>query len=204
MIGIIIALKSETPNIEKLSSYVKEYELNGFKIVLLKILDQLIPLVYSGVGKTNAAAATQLLIDHFKVNKVFNIGSCGAIENGINVGDIIIPTSLKYYDVDATVFGYKPNQVPHEPEEFGLDDRLIEKIMPVLKLHNSKIHSARVSTGEIFINQKNIGKYDLKNVAGVDMEITAIAQTCFKNQVSLLCIKIVSDNIYNDSQSEEQ
>jgi adenosylhomocysteine nucleosidase len=204
MIGVIVALKSETPNIEKLTSYVKTYEVNNYNIVLLKILDQLVPIVYSGVGKANAAAATQLLIDHFKVNIVFNIGSCGAIVNGINVGDLIIPTSLSYYDVDAIAFGYKPNQIPHAPEAYGIDSHLVDKLTPLLQLYKLKIHNVRIATGETFIDNKNIAKYEFSGIAAVDMEATAIAQVCFINKVTLFVIKVVSDNIYLDSKNEEQ
>jgi adenosylhomocysteine nucleosidase len=204
MIGIIVALKSETPQIEKASSYLKEYEINGFNIVLLKILGEFVPMIYSGVGKTNASAATQILIDHFKVNLIFNIGSCGAIVNGINVGDLIIPKSLSYYDVDVEAFGYKLNQIPHEPETFYVDDRVVNKIESILQMHKKTLHKVDIATGETFITAKNITKYSMQNIAAVDMEATAISQICFKNKISFLAIKVVSDNIMIEDKSEQQ
>jgi adenosylhomocysteine nucleosidase len=204
MIGIIVALKSETPQIEKTSSYVKEYEINGFNVVLLKILGEFVPLVYSGVGKTNASAATQLLIDHFKVNLIFNIGSCGAIINGINIGDLIMPKSLSYYDVDVEAFGYKLNQIPHEPELFYMDDRIVNKIEPILQMHKKTLHKVNIATGETFITNKNIGKYSMQNIAAVEMEATAICQICLKNKISFFTVKIVSDNILIEDKNEKQ
>lgn len=63
---------------------LKFYEgtINGIEVVAL----------FSGVCKVNAAIATQILIDNFKVNIIINSGVAGGIDSNLNIFDTVIST----------------------------------------------------------------------------------------------------------------
>jgi len=52
----------------------------------------------SGLGKVMAAATTQMMIDRFGADLVFNFGSCGALAPGLSVGDMILAERVIEYD----------------------------------------------------------------------------------------------------------
>ncbi len=52
----------------------------------------------SGLGKVMAAATTQMLIDHFGADLVFNFGSCGALAPDLRVGDLVLAERVIEYD----------------------------------------------------------------------------------------------------------
>ncbi|GHU34059.1 5'-methylthioadenosine/S-adenosylhomocysteine nucleosidase [Bacilli bacterium] len=197
MIGFIIAHKSETISIEKSIKVVKRSNVNGFDVLVFYVLNECCALVYSGVGKVNAAAATQTLIDFFKVDTVINLGSCGGVNKNVDIMDIIIPKQISYYDVDATAFKYKPNQVPHEPEYFETNNKLADAITTIMKPYKFHIYHGKCATGENFINKGNYAKFDIsKEVLAVDMEACAIAQVCHHCDVKFVAVKMLTDSIY--------
>ena len=57
-----------------------------------------IVIAKSGVGKVNAAAATQKLIDTYKPDRIINTGVAGGVANDIELGEIVIASKLAYHD----------------------------------------------------------------------------------------------------------
>ena len=47
-------------------------------------------IVKAGIGKVNAAACTQMLIDLFDVKMIVNTGAAGSLDSRINIGDIVV------------------------------------------------------------------------------------------------------------------
>lgn len=70
---------------------LKFYEgtINGVEIVTL----------FSGVCKVNAAIATQVLIDNYKVDVVINAGTAGGMDPELAIFDTVISTEVAYHDV---------------------------------------------------------------------------------------------------------
>jgi adenosylhomocysteine nucleosidase len=203
MIGFVIALSSESPNLLKKITNVHTSIVNGYEVYVLKFLDDYACLIYSGVGKVNASMATQTLIDHFKVTAIINVGSCGSLTSNLNIGDIVIPNVVSYYDVDVTAFGYQPNQIPKQPADFMVDKQLNESILNILKFYPVTISHGKVITGETFVNQTNAKTLNLdKKAVAVDMESAAIVHTCLHNKIPCAIIKVISDSIFKDEKNE--
>ena len=90
-------------------------------------------ITQSGIGKVNAAISTTLLINKFKPDIIINTGSAGALDESLNVGDVLISDDVKYHDADATAFGYEYGQVPQMPVAFQSSKPLIEKYLKVVQ-----------------------------------------------------------------------
>ncbi|MDR3163524.1 MAG: 5'-methylthioadenosine/S-adenosylhomocysteine nucleosidase [Mycoplasmataceae bacterium] len=206
MIGFVISLKQEVTHIWPQFNQPKIHRVNGFELVVFNVLQQPAVLIYSGVGKANAASASQTLINHFNVSTIVNLGSCGAVNGNIQPISLFLPHTVTYYDVDVVAFGYAKNQIPHCPAYYGINSKLLDLVETTLKGYGLALHTGKLATGEVFINQANVNKYiqPQEQISAVDMEACAIAQICHKNDVKFCTIKIVSDTIHNTTMTNQQ
>lgn len=108
-------------------------------------------------GKVNAAIATTLLLDHYKPEYVINIGTCGALQGDMEIGDMIVATEVRHFDVDATEFGYEIGQVPQMPPAYKSDEEL-QKLASEISLPDHNIHFGLVGTSDSFISNKELKK----------------------------------------------
>ena len=97
-IGIIFAMNEELSALKKyfmIDKISKIYELTFYEV---NLTEKRIILVESGVGKVNAGRTAQILIDNYKPDAIYNIGVAGGIDKSLEVGDVIISTSLVQHD----------------------------------------------------------------------------------------------------------
>jgi len=59
--------------------------------------------LFSGVCKTNAAIATQILIDTYNVDIIVNSGSAGGMNKNLEIFDTVISTEVAYHDVHKEI-----------------------------------------------------------------------------------------------------
>ena len=167
-------------------------------------------LIFSKIGKANAANATSILINCLKVNNIINIGTTGACNKKLTSHDLCIVKNAYYSDVDATGFKYAMNQIPQEPLTFKTSKKLN---LLVNKIINNKfkfnIHQdIELATADSFITNKNKKEFHiLKTTDIVDMEGASILQIAnhYKN-VNTTLIKFVSDDAkskYNTKQWDD-
>ena len=90
----------------------------GLDFYIGKINDKSVVIVKCGIGKVNAAICTQVLIDHFAVDKIINIGVAGAIYKELKVGDIVISSDGVQHDIDITAFGDPLGVIPEWKKVF--------------------------------------------------------------------------------------
>lgn len=184
----VAIIKSNMKNIiEKKIAQVVFYEgeYQGKDIVLMLSLP----------GKVNAAIATTLLLNNYKIDYVINIGSCGALQGDMEIGDMIVGADVVHFDVDATAFGYKLGQVPQMPDVYH-SDKYLEKLAQNIELPGYKIHFGTVGTSDSFISDKEKKKDILANFPNmqvVEMEAAAIAQTCYQFGVKFIVCRSISD-----------
>ncbi len=76
--------------------------LHGVEVVVVKC----------GIGKVAAAVATTALVDRFAPDYVVNTGSAGGFDTDLNIGDLVIATSVLHHDIDITHFGYTQTDLP--------------------------------------------------------------------------------------------
>lgn len=152
-------------------------------------------LIICGIGKVNAAIATQHMIDKFNPELVINIGVAGSLSSKVNFGDIVIANDLVHHDMDVTEFGIKLGQVPRlETFSFQAHQNLINKLS-TLKHDTYTIHIGRIVSGDQFINSQTKATFLAQEFDAIacEMEGAAIAHTCHINQVPFLVIRSMSD-----------
>lgn len=197
-IGIIAAEQEEFEailNIAKVEERKEIYELNFVKY---KIKDKICVLVKSGVGKVNAARATQILIDNFKPDYIVNVGVAGGLNPMLSIGDIVIGETLVQHDFDITAFGHAKGYIPGVGEKIYADDYLVKKIEEAIGNQEEKVYKYEkgvIASGDIFctaipMRDKIYAKF---NAECVEMEGAAIGQVCSLCNVPFVVIRSISD-----------
>lgn len=196
--GIIGAMELEVEELKSkmtVSGIVKKagmefYEgtLGGAQVVIVR----------SGIGKVNAALCVQILVDIFDVTHIINTGVAGSLNAALDIGDILISKDAIHHDMDVTVFGYQPGEVPQlGTREFAADKRLMELAKTSCEKVNSGIHAilGRVVSGDQFISGKEVKEHLIKDFQGdcAEMEGASIAHGAYLNQIPFVIIRAISD-----------
>lgn len=150
--------------------------------------------VVCGVCKVNASIATQLLIDKFEVTHIVLTGVAGALNNDLQIGDIVISSEVAYHDVENGILTKYHPWI--EEAYFRPDSKLLELCEGVTKslLVTSKCHTGRIITGESFITHNERENLIQKfNPLCVDMESAGVAHTCYVNSIPFIVIRSISD-----------
>jgi adenosylhomocysteine nucleosidase len=173
-------------------------------------------VVESGVGMTNAAMTTQLLIDKYSPEKLIFTGICGAIDSVNHIGDVVIPE--KWVTHDYGIYnqdGFSPESlivvISGDPKEryimfFSVDKDLLkiagnsaEKMGDRFKLIGQRTPRVRLGgigvSGNSFIDQKEKRGWlkDRLDAQIVDMESAGVVQVANINGIPILVIRSCSD-----------
>ena len=136
-------------------------------------------IVYSGVGKVNAAITLCDALAYYKPKRVINYGSAGALRVGLS--GLCRVTRFQQRDMDARALGFSLGQTPFE------DDVIIDFDGEGLSC----------GTGDNFVSAPPEMSSDL-----VDMEAYALAKICQQKAVEFHCFKFVSDNANCDAAND--
>ena len=182
MIGIIGAMQEEVDEILKLMDLKTTNEYQGYTFYEGIMNQKEIILLRGGIGKVNAAISTTLMMTHYNIDFVINIGSAGGLQKYQNVGDIVISNAVAHHDVDVTAFGHEMGKVPGLPLYFEPDNELLDKVKLILERKALSSHIGLIVSGDQFISQKeqvsNIRKYFPQAMCS-EMEAATIAQVCY-------------------------
>lgn len=197
-IGIIGAMDLEVDQLKaemSVSKIVKKagmdfYEgmLNGTSVVVVRC----------GIGKVNAALCVQVLADIFEVTHVINTGVAGSLNAKLDIGDILISEDALHHDMDVTIFGYRPGEVPQMGfREFKADKHLAGLAKEVCEKVNPDIHVmlGRVVSGDQFISSKEAKEHLISDFHGdcAEMEGASVAHGAYLNNIPFVIIRAISD-----------
>lgn len=198
-IGIIFAMNEELNALKKylsISRINKIYELEFFEGI---IENTECVLVECGIGKVNAARCTQVLIDNYDLDYIFNIGVAGGVSSNLKVGDIVVGEKLVQHDFDITAFNHEKGYLPNLGGKFiNSSDYLIG----LSKKNDIPVKYGVIASGDIFCTDvKMSNKINTKfDALCVEMEGAAIAQVCHLCKIPFLIIRSISDVPNNENQ----
>ena len=202
-IGIIAAMDEEMEAIKNKMNSIKESKLYNLDFYEGNINNKAYVLVKCGIGKVNAARTTQIMIDNYNLKYIINVGSAGAINDKLDVGDIIIGKKIVQHDFDLTAFGNEKGYISETGKFFESDEIIIKKIEVIIeelinkeKENKYKIVTGNIATGDVFCNNIEMKEQIRKefNAECVEMEGAAIAQVCFLDNIPFIVIRSISDS----------
>ena len=196
-IGIIGAMEQEVAILKDALQQLQETRIGGSTFYTGELNGKQIVLLQSGIGKVAAAVGTTLLIQEFKPDVVLNTGSAGGFDATLNLGDVVISTEVRHHDADVTAFGYEMGQMAGQPAAFAADEKLIQAAEQALAEIGDK-HAVRglICTGDAFVcrpDQQAFIRQHFPSVIAVEMEASAIAQTCHQFNMPFVVVRAISD-----------
>lgn len=198
-IGIIVAMKEELIEILNIMEEKKQKKIYNIIFNEGKIENKKVIVVQSGIGKVNAARTTQILIDKFNIKKIINVGSAGALNPKLNIGDIVIANKLVQHDFDITAFNHKKGYITGVGENIKCDNDLVKKIQNIannIKKEKYKIITGTIASGDIFCTEIEMKNkiYEKFNAECIEMEGAAIGQVSYLDNIPFIVIRSISDS----------
>ncbi|MCO7126777.1 purine-nucleoside phosphorylase [Sporolactobacillus shoreicorticis] len=148
----------------------------------------------TGMGIPSISIYVNELIRNYGVKKLIRVGTCGGVQNGIHVRDVILAMSAT---TDSSInHGVFPN-IDYAPTA---DFELLHKAYSIgtklgLSLRTGNILSADVFYRDSMEVVKKLGEY---GVLAVEMETSALYTLAAKYGVQALTVLTVSDHIFSD------
>ncbi len=195
MFGIVVALKSECKFFLNTLENKKQIKLADKETYTGTINGKDCIISISGIGKVSAGLTTQLLIDKFHVDFILNFGTCGGMNNSVNI--------LNYYAIDKCCqFDFDLRELDDVPLGYIQEYDTVYFNCQTNGLEF--LQTSRVASADRFNN--NLEDIQSINDLGCslrDMEGGAIAQVCASNNVPLFMIKGISD-VFGSQTAQEQ
>jgi adenosylhomocysteine nucleosidase len=203
-IGIIGAMEEEIAyfshlfNIEEKHTLAKTKYFEGCYGVCSVVLTK------AGVGKVNAAAAAQKMIDVFNVDVILFTGVAGAADPDLEIGDIVVSSTCQYHDIDASPLGFPKGIIPmfDGPSIFHADPLWRSFVTEAAReIDGINVKEGKVVSGEKFIADKE--EVDqlrtLFEADCVEMEGAALAHISWMHDVPFVVIRSISDKANGDA-----
>lgn len=198
-IGIIVAMEEELEQILNIMNRIEEKDIYGISFKYGKIEKNNVVVVKSGVGKVNAARVTQILIDKLDVDFIINVGSAGALNPFLNIGDIVIANKLIQHDFDITAFNHSKGYITGVGDYIPTNEKLVKIFQEAsnnIEDNTYKVVTGVIATGDIFCTDVKMKEkiYSKFNAECVEMEGAAIAQVCYLDKIPFIVIRSISDS----------
>jgi adenosylhomocysteine nucleosidase len=173
-------------------------------------------IVFSRWGKVAAASTATELVARFDVEEIIFTGVAGGVRTGINIGDIVVGSSLVQHDMDARPL-FDRHVIPlldveHIKTDLTLSQRLyaaagdfVQQLANEVPEHEinrfgiktPQVHRSEIASGDKFFASKDeiseLGKR-FPAVACVEMEGAAVAQVCHEHQIPFAVVRTISDS----------
>lgn len=145
----------------------------------------------TGMGMPSISIYVTELIQEYGCKNLIRIGSCGSIQDDVNVRDVILAIGAS---TDSNI-----NNLVFSGRDFSAtaDFDLLLKAKEAADKNNVSYHVGNVLTSDVFYNHdRDFWKIWREfGILGVEMEANALYTICAKNKVKGLAILTVSDDI---------
>ena len=188
VIGIVIAMESELR--PYLTEKTTEVVIGGKTFYKTVIGKREAVIVFSGIGKVNAAYACTLLCREFSPEFIVTTGLSGGLGRS-NVLDTVVATATCQHDSDTTALGDPIGLISTVNKiYFPADENLTDLFC---RLTGAK--KGVFACGDQFVADKEKARKIVENFDAVacDMESGAIGQVAYLAGVPYVAIRIISD-----------
>lgn len=192
-IGIVIATLRELKQFLESNYKIEELSNTPFKVFKTIVNNNEVYAINSGVGASEASAATQYIISIYNVELILNYGVTGAIDKSLKLNELFVVNKCVNRDFDTSFID------PVKKYQLDCyDDIYIPMSIDMIEFAKTVEPSLRdviCASGDSFVCDTNekIRLHNETKASIVDMEIAAIARICDINKIKCLSIKSISD-----------
>ena len=154
----------------------------------------------TGMGIPSISLYSYELIHFFDVKNLIRVGSCGTIQEGIELYDIVIAQGASTDSSYISQFGVPGTYAPLSSY------RLLERAKRTADEHGQRNHVGNVLSSDIFYNAdpEALGKWAKMGILAVEMESAGLFANAAAAGVDALGIFTVSDIIFEDKHTTPQ
>jgi adenosylhomocysteine nucleosidase len=198
-VGIICPCDIEYLSCKEILRLHNENELAGRLISSRRGKDVEVVAIKAGAGKICCASATQLIIDKFEPDFIFDVGASGSLSEKLNINDIVCGEYSFEYDVCP---GDDLTKIPDELKTSTVLNKVSSK--EVLKEFSNWakknmgtiIKVSNIASGEKDVNNKEL-RQELNRKLGAiacNWETSSVLKTAQLNGIKSLSFRVITDN----------
>ncbi|SDB30677.1 adenosylhomocysteine nucleosidase [Pseudobutyrivibrio sp. YE44] len=195
-LGIIGAMQMEIENLKPSIKRPLLETISGITFIKGEIDGIDVVTAVSGVGKVFAAVCTEIMIVHFGVDHVINIGVAGSLVKDLKVLDVAVADSAVQHDMNTSALGDPRGLISGiNVVNFEADKELSSIVCEVLAAKGINFQTGIIASGDLFVDtdkQRN-NIHRAFNALAADMEGGSIAHVCYINNVPFTLIRSISD-----------
>ncbi len=195
-LGIIGAMQMELENLKPSIKNQSMETISGIEFINGEIDGVEVVAAVSGIGKVFAAVCAEIMIIHFGVDHVINIGVAGSLVKDLKVLDVAVAQSAVQHDMNTTALGDPAGLISGiNIVNFEADKDLNKAVTEVLSARGIAYQTGIIASGDLFVDtdrQRNNIHVKFDAIAA-DMEGGSIAHVCFINNVPFTLIRSISD-----------
>ena len=195
-LGIIGAMQMEIENLKPSIKNPVLETISGVTFIKGEIDGIDVVAAVSGIGKVFAAVCTEIMILHFGVDHVINIGVAGTLVKDLKVLDVAVAESAVQHDMNTSALGDPIGLISGiNVINFEADKELTQTVCDVLKAKGIPYQTGVIASGDMFVDtdkQRDHIRQNFKAIA-CEMEGASIAHVCYINNVPFTLIRSISD-----------
>jgi adenosylhomocysteine nucleosidase len=202
-VGVFAALSEEIDPLVQRMADVETSKWGKRRVYHGRIGESQVVAMAGGVGKVEAAACTQYLIDRFDVDLLICMGVAGAVDPGLEKGDIVISRETQQHDFDPG----DPKFLKKFRARWLKADAELMKL--ALEASEESDLAGRCVVGRVVTGDQAIVSHENRELlwetfgaSCVDMESAAVAEVCRMNGVPWVVVRAVSDSAGSDAIAE--
>lgn len=156
-----------------------------------------ISVMGSGMGMPSMGIYSWELIHVFGVKNLIRIGSCGALQDDLNLYDIIIGMGASSNSNYVSQYHLPGHYAPIASYS------LLEKAKHIADEKGYPVHVGNILSSDTFYNadKEANDKWRGMGILGIEMEAAALYMNAAEAGVNALCILTVSDHIYKQEET---
>ncbi|GAK02091.1 purine nucleoside phosphorylase [Geomicrobium sp. JCM 19037] len=161
---------------------------------------QRISVMGTGMGVPSIGIYSWELINIFGVKNLIRVGSCGALQDDLDLYDVI-------FAMGASTNSNYVSQY-HLPGDYSpiASFELLEKAKKIADEQGQKVHVGNVLTSDTFYNADETAakKWKDMGILGIEMEAAALYMNAAAAGVNALTILTVSDHIFKNEETTSE
>ena len=198
-VGIICPCNIEYQSCKEILNLHNETELAGRLISSRKEKDVEVIAVQAGPGKIQCASATQLIIDKFNPNFVFDVGASGSLSDEVNLYNIVCAEHSYEYDV---CLSDELAKIPDDLKTRTVLNKVSSKeVLKEFSNWTKENMGTIIKVGNIASGEKNVDNKELRqelhNKLGAiacNWETSAVLKTAQLNGIKSFSFRVITDN----------
>ncbi|WP_078393164.1 purine-nucleoside phosphorylase [Shouchella patagoniensis] len=159
-----------------------------------------ISVMGTGMGMPSMGIYSWELIHIFGVKNLIRIGSCGALQDNLNLYDIIIGMGASSNSNYVSQY--------HLPGHYApiASFSLLEKAKNIADEKGQEVHVGNILSSDTFYSadKEAAGKWRDMGILGIEMEAAALYMNAAEAGVNALCILTVSDHIFKQEETTSE